>query len=161
MRVYLEIRQCIHDQVVGPEMSAGLHDQIVTQLYLEGSHQAGDGWVSANGELDWMEVQDPDQRHVLSMVGHNDGRVKCEVVCDNALSLRSNPLAFLDHQGKIEYLLKQGVQEDMVEGMLDGLSEPDITLRIGENATLVFRGKEELLSFLDQCAEVRKSLPGQ
>jgi hypothetical protein len=145
----------------GVELPGDLHQAAVIDRYMQcPDAHCGKGYVSADKPFDWIETSPPSLAFGLSKAGHESGKLHCEVVSENTVSLRSNPIAFLDEKGRTDYIKKQGASEEMAEAIAPDMPDPDIVLHVGQNVCLIFLGRQELVEFLDQCVELRKALPG-
>lgn len=158
MRVAVMMDKFIADQKT--DLSSGAHEDFVVNKFLCTPEQCiGQGWVTAGAQHEWLPMRKPQNYYTLSVRGGGEASVGAEVATEDFVSLHTRPTALMESAEKVPYLVEQtGVNQEIVEHLLDKFGDVDITLHLGSHATLVFRTKDELLRFLDQCAEIRKQL---
>lgn len=157
MRVAISIDKMFLDNELGLRYEA--HEQLAVHMFMTESKKfVGQGWVTANKPYGWLEMNIPQPYNALSAKGSEDVQLGAEVVTDEAVSLHASPMAFMDPSARARHLVQEGLGEGLAKAMADAGEGSEIVLHLGSHASLVLQDKAELMSFLDQCLEIRERL---
>ena len=157
MRVSLAVDKMFLDNDLGLQYQA--HEQMAVHMFMsEPGKFVGQGWITADKPYGWREMNIPQPYNALSAKGSENIQLGAEVVTDNTVSLHASPMAFMDPSARARHLVEGGLGEGLAKAMADAGEGSEIVLHLGSHASLVFKDKAELLSFLGQCVEIHQRL---